>query len=181
MKPIPAIDENGEFVEATLRNGEKVVLLSLAPDWIRGLIQHEHFECDICWYPLGNYKRTADAHLLDIIDLPAVRERVERAMKMREARDRVAMEEFARRQTGAPAKKEIRKGRVEVKNDGDTLIYLEHDKDTGWTPIPKRPSFAEALESDLETESRRSSCREVRDAIGAVWAAVRRARAASGE
>lgn len=77
MKPIPALDENGEFVEATLRSGEKCPIFTL--DDGDGIIQGPH---PLSWNSSGRCYNTRESDS-DITDLPAVRERVERARKAR--------------------------------------------------------------------------------------------------
>ena len=72
-KPIPAIDENGEFVVATQRNGEQVIIYTLHSDadQIVGECRWWHLDgSSICRSKPG-------------YDLEKVRATVERAAKMR--------------------------------------------------------------------------------------------------
>lgn len=115
-KPTPAIDENGEFVVATQRDGSKAILYTL--DNGRGQIVG-----DSRWWWLDG-ETICDRHPeCSLADLPAVRATVERARKARDAIRTAAGITFARNQNfygGVP-------GQVEK------------------APAPARPSFAEAL------------------------------------
>lgn len=123
MKPIPAIDESGEFVEVELVTGIRVVVMALGEDHAHALD--------------GNYVWRVSPETFK--DWPAVRDRVERARLNR--------------------------------------IYAK----APFRDAPKRPSFAEALESELIAEVKGASNYEQKIAIDYASCIVKRARAASGE
>lgn len=152
MKPIPAIDENDEFVEATLRGGAKRAIATLdnGCGCIIGVLGY--------WWNLDGSSPQPNSRGWDLIDLPAVRERVERAAKMREN----ALQHAA------------------------DVIQQDIAAQYGVCERPRdprlRPSFAEALEREIANDlSRvdRNPNRPVTPAMLYDW--LLSARAASGE
>lgn len=75
-KPIPAIDENGEFVVATQRNGEQVIIYTLHSD-------ADQIVGECRWWHLDGSSICRSKPGYDLIDLDKVRATVERAAKMR--------------------------------------------------------------------------------------------------
>lgn len=143
MKPIPAIDENGDWIEAEIVDGSRVMVLAWGVDG-------DH---DYAHTLVGRHVWRMDADTFN--DWPAIRERVERARKAREA----ALQHAA------------------------DVIQQDIAAQHGVCQRPKRPSFAEALEAELRgmlSPLANAYSPEVKQHL-ALCDAIKRARAASGE
>lgn len=205
MKPIPAIDENGEFVEATLASGATVIVLCFEGEVIRALEPPGYM-----WQlDPGSFK-----------DWSAVRERVERARKMRGRDDSALYSELrnlidggSESMTHGDAMQQVitwmdqaekfnehcrRMGVLnELQREGqergeyDPAASKSHDE-AGTIPYippnmpiirqPKRPSFAEALEAQLLKTGNDSTAPDwIRGEALRMADFIRHARAASEE
>lgn len=152
MKPIPAIDENDEFVEATLRGGAKRAIATLdnGCGCIIGVLGY--------WWNLDGSSPQPNSRGWDLIDLPAVRERVERARKARK--------------TEALADQVMR----DVMDIGRAFVRIDPSTVISGGATPKRPSFAEALER-ITRQREWDATPKWHD----ISRAIEEARAASGE
>lgn len=79
-KPIPALDESGEFVEAKLRDGGTATVYAFANCQVHGNLRGTA----AYWEDDGIFILGMESDS-DIINLPEIRATVERARKMREA------------------------------------------------------------------------------------------------
>ena len=120
-KPTPAIDENGEFVVATQRDGGRVVIYTLRSD-------ADQIVGECRWWHLDGASICRSKPGYDLIDLDKVRATVERARKARDAIRTAAGITFARNQN----------------------FYGGGTGQVEKAPAPARPSFAEALLVELE-------------------------------
>ena len=152
MKPIPAIDENREFVEATLVGGATVIVLCFEGEVIRALEPPGYM-----WQLVpGSFK-----------DWPAVRERVERA---RGERERIAREDAKRLEAFGVEDRTAAGVKVTYSPSGAASVDSRELFEKVIEPLlaesqrrqairahagvdePRRPSFAEALERTVATE-----------------------------
>lgn len=187
MKPIPAIDENDEFVEATLRGGAKraIATLNNGCGCIIGVLGY--------WWNLDGSSPQPDSREWDLIDLPVVRKRVERA---KAERARVAREDAKRLEAFGVEDRTDAGVKVTYSPSGAASVDSRELFEKVIEPLlaesqrrqairahaqvdePRRPSFAEALENafiDLVTGH------PYEITWGRLLAVVADARAASGE
>lgn len=129
-KPIPALDENNEFVVAVCRDGAEVPVYTLD----NGSAQISG-ECR--WWRLNGTSICEGHPELDIINLDELRATVERARKMRP--------KFPTR--GAHDVAEFYKDEAPAGTYADT---------TGYYTAPARPTFAEALAAEAQQYNSRN-------------------------
>lgn len=162
MKPIPAIDENREFVEATLVGGATVIVLCFEGEVIRALEPPGYM-----WQLVpGSFK-----------DWPAVRERVERARLSRrvDALNALQREGQERGEYDSAASKDHGEVMRNFQRFNAELLDSQ-------VRALKRPSFAEALEREIANDLSRVDHNPIRSVTPAMlydW--LLSARAASGE
>lgn len=147
-KPIPAIDENGEFVVATQRNGEQVIIYTLHSD-------ADQIVGECRWWHLDGSSICRSKPGYDLIDLDKVRATVKRARKMQEERnldwkagesERLAQEYGSTDSTLTNQHARAAPPKVHYDADGAASTDSRSAADAVLrNHIPRRPSFAEAL------------------------------------
>lgn len=137
-KPTPAIDENGEFVVATQRDGGRVVIYTLRSD-------ADQIVGEYRWWHLDGASICRSKPGYDLIDLDKVRATVERARRTTGETvlppHRVCCDQPEECESACVHRADYWRAKCCANVVGKPMTC-------NTTPIPRKPSFAEALEAE---------------------------------